>query len=103
MRLYKVVITDAAKQRLKLYLSYIRNVLQNPQAARAVREDAKETKKKLATVADTLKYMDNPQLSMYKKIYFLRHDYVMIFRIVDNVVFVEWIYHELQNYTTFIS
>ncbi len=34
----------------------------------------------------------------YYKINFLKHRYFMLYRIVDDVVFVDNIFHELQDY-----
>lgn len=47
---YRVVIVDEAKNQMRGYLSYIKNELKNPQAARAVRDDWRETTRELETV-----------------------------------------------------
>lgn len=100
MKTYKVVITDKAKFQLSLYLRYLKNDLKNPQAAKAVRDDFKETIKQLRNVAGSLKDCDNPNLAKrkLKKISFQRHDYVMLYRIEDNIATVVRIYHMLQDY-----
>ena len=54
----------------------------------------------LKHVAGSLKLCDNPRLRQleYRCINFLNHRYFMLYRIVDNVVFVDNIFHELQDY-----
>ncbi len=100
MKTYKVVITDKAKPQMRLYLRYLKNDLKNPQAAKAVRDDYKETIKQLRNVTGSLKDCDNPNLAKrnLKRICFQRHDYVMLYRVEDNIATVVRIYHMLQDY-----
>ena len=51
---YEVIITPPAKKRLDMYIGYTINVLKNRQAAKAIKNDAKNTKKRLSLVADNL-------------------------------------------------
>ncbi len=50
--------------------------------------------------AESLKLCDNERLLQlgYRRIKFLSHRYFMLYRIVDGVVFVDNIFHELQDY-----
>ena len=98
MKKYRVVITDNAKAQLKDYISYILREFKNRQAAMAVRDDAAATKKRLEEVAGSLEPLKNPKLNGYRKIHFLKHAYIMIYRIEENTVYVDRIYHELQDY-----
>ncbi|MCR5023751.1 MAG: type II toxin-antitoxin system RelE/ParE family toxin [Lachnospiraceae bacterium] len=100
MKTYKVVITAIAKAQIKKYLKYLSNNLKNPQAARAVRDDYKETIKQLKNIAGSLKDCDNPNLANrnLRRICFQKHDYVMLYRIDDNTATVVRIYHMLQDY-----
>ena len=54
----------------------------------------------LKHVAGNLKLCDNPKLHQlgYRRINFLNHRYFMLYRITDNIVFVDNIFHELQDY-----
>lgn len=47
-----------------------------------------------------MKFCDNPRLCRleYHRINFLNHKYFMLYRIVDDIVFVDNIFHELQDY-----
>lgn len=97
---YKVVVTTEAKEHLRRILSYIRFVLKNPEAAKNVRRDMDETKRKLTYLAKSLKLCEEPELAIhgYRVISFQKHDYVMLYRVDGNIVYVDGIYHELQNY-----
>lgn len=89
-----------AKRRLDMYVSYTVEKLKNRQAARAILEDAKATRKRLSIMADTLKVCDHPILAKYgyRKIKFEKHRFLMIYRIQDNQVLVDGMFHELQDY-----
>lgn len=47
-----------------------------------------------------LKLCDNPKLRVlgYRRINFLSHRYFMLYRIENNIVYVDNIFHELQDY-----
>lgn len=70
------------------------------QAANAVWHDAIETVNELETVAGSLRKCGDPKLNElgYRKINFIHHKYVMIYRIESETAFVEAIYHQLQDY-----
>jgi plasmid stabilization system protein ParE len=97
---YKVIIMPPAKRRLDVYVQYTLEELKNRKAAKAILEDAKETKRRLSEVADSLKICDDPLLAKYeyRKISFLRHRFMMIYRIQDGIVIVDGMFHELQDY-----
>ena len=54
----------------------------------------------LRHVAGSLKLCDNPRLHQlkYRRINFLNHRYFMLYRIEDDVVIIDNIFHELQDY-----
>lgn len=97
---YKVIIMPPAKRRLEMYVSYTMEQLKNRQAAKAILADARATKTRLSLVADSLKICDNPLLKKYgyRKIKFLKHDFLMIYRIQEKTVIVDGMFHELQDY-----
>lgn len=70
------------------------------QAAQNLLNDYDATIESLKHVAGSLKLCDNPRLRRleYHRINFLNHRYFILYRIVDNVVFVDNIFHELQDY-----
>lgn len=97
---YKVIIMPPAKRRLDMYVFYTIETLGNRQAAKAILADARETKNRLSMTADSLKICDNPILAKYeyRKIKFAKHKFVMLYRIHDNTVIVDGMFHELQDY-----
>lgn len=102
---YKVVITHDAKVHLAQILRYLRQDLGNEQAARSVRDDILETKIRLSHVAGSLKLCNNSKLRArgYRTIHLKRHNYFMLYKLIDNIVRVDGIYHDLQDYESFFE
>ena len=100
MKTYCVVVTDDAKADLKRYRDYILKKFNNPQAARAVIIDFRETRTKLKTVAASLQDPESEVLKQrgLKRINFQRHNYFLLFRIVDDRVYVTNVFHFLEDY-----
>lgn len=105
MDTFEVVLAPRALAQLRDYLDYLNWVLLNEQAARAVYEDAYQTLDCLATTARMLPLCTYPVLRQqgYRLIHFRRHRYLMLYRVVDSLVTVEAIYHELQDYEHLFS
>lgn len=97
---YKVVVTRDAQEDLECFIKYLIIEKESMQAAENVLNDYDTTIESLKHVAGSLKLCDNPRLRQleYRRINFLNHRYFMLFRIVDNVVIVDNIFHELQDY-----
>ncbi|MCR5789943.1 MAG: type II toxin-antitoxin system RelE/ParE family toxin [Lachnospiraceae bacterium] len=106
MVLYDVIISPKALSQLDAYIDYIQHTLLNEQAAKAVWDDAMDTREELTRVAGSLRLCDNKKLQDlgYHKINFLRHRYLMLYRVDDTTAYVEAIYHQLQDYeNTFLD
>lgn len=97
---YKVVVTKDAEEDLDLFVRYLIFEKKSMQAAKNVLDDYDATIESLRHVAGSLKVCDNPKLHQlqYRRINFLNHRYFMLYRIEDNIVFVDNIFHELQDY-----
>ena len=97
---YKVVITADAEEDLNQYIRYLLMVKKSDQAAKNVLDDFEATIRSLKSVAGSLKTCDNPRLKElgYRRINFLSHSYFMLYRIAEDIVFVDNIFHELQDY-----
>lgn len=97
---YKVVVTRDAEKDLECFIQYLIIEKENVQAAENVLNDYDATIESLTYVAGSLKLCDNPRLHQlgYRRINFLNHRYFMLYRIVDHVVFVDNIFHDLQDY-----
>ena len=100
MVLYDVIISPKARSQLDAYIDYIQYTLLNEQAAKAVWDDAMNTREELARVAGSLRQCGNNNLQNlgYHKINFLRHRYLMLYRIDGTTAYVDAIYHQLQDY-----
>ena len=97
---YKVVVTRDAEEDLDNFIKYLIVERRNMQAAKNVLNDYDATIDSLKHVAGSLKLCENPKLRQlgYRRINFLNHRYFMLYRIVDQIVFVDNIFHELQDY-----
>ena len=62
---YKVIVTKVAEADLDNFLRYLINVKENPQAAQNVLDDFEMTIERLALIAGSLKFCDNPKLKMF--------------------------------------
>lgn len=97
---YRVVVAKDAEEDLERFIQYLVFEKENMQAAQNVLNDYDVTIENLKHVAGSMKLCDNPRLRQlgYRRINFLNHRYFMLYRIVDDVVFVDNIFHELQDY-----
>ncbi|MCM1245534.1 MAG: type II toxin-antitoxin system RelE/ParE family toxin [Roseburia sp.] len=97
---YEVILTIPAKAQLDHIIDYVLSEYENTQAALGIMDDAEETKYRLSHMASRLKLCDEPRLRDlgYRTIHFKRHNYFMLYRIQDDIVYVDAIYHDLQNY-----
>ena len=69
-------------------------------AAGNILDDFGDTLNCLKNVAGSLSLCENQRLRAlgYHRINFLRHRYFMLYRIEENTVFIDDIFHELQDY-----
>lgn len=97
---YKVVITEDAENDLNDFLYYLVYEKKSRQAARNLLDDFEKTKNDLAKCAASLSLCENKRLNEqgYRKIKFNSHKYFMLYRIDKNIVYVDNIFHELQDY-----
>ena len=97
---YKVVLTKDAEEDLDAFINYLLFEKKNEQAAKSVLDDFEATMESLSIVAGSLRLCDNPRLNKlgYHRINFLTHKYFMLYRVEHNLVFIDNIFHELQDY-----
>lgn len=97
---YKIVITEEAEADLNNFIQYLLYEKKNEQAAKNVLDDFEETIRKLENTADSLKICENPRLRSlgYHRINFIRHRYFMLYRIKNDIVYVDAVFHKLQDY-----
>ena len=96
---WKVLVSDDVLQDLDNFVYYLLVEKLNEQAANAVLEDYDETIDILATVAGRLKLLEDPEFAEkgYRKIRFQRHNYYLIYRIVEDSAVVYRMFHDLQD------
>ena len=97
---YKIVLMKGAEEDLDGFIEYLLFEKKSEQAAINLLNDFEATKTSLSNVAGSLKLCDNPKLRAlgYRKINFLSHRYFMLYRIENNTVYVDNIFHALQDY-----
>jgi len=94
---YKIVLMRGAEEDLDGFVAYLLFEKKSEQAAINLLNDFEATK---TSVAGSLKLCDNPKLRAlgYRRINFLSHRYFMLYRIENNTVYVDNIFHALQDY-----
>lgn len=97
---FDVIISPKALSQLNDYIDYLQYTLLNDQAAYNVWLDALETRNQLSKVAASLNFCIHPLLQKngYRAIRFMRHRYLMLYRIEGATAYVDAIYHQLQDY-----
>lgn len=97
---YKIVLMRDAEEDLDRFITYLLFEKKSEQATRNLLNDFEATKTSLSNVAGSLKLCDNPKLRAlgYRRINFLSHRYFMLYRIENDTVYVDNIFHELQDY-----
>ena len=97
---FSVELSELAEEQYDNILSYIYHKLQNPQAMINIMDDFDDTVSKLERMADTFGYCQNSCLRDMELhfIRFSKHRYLFVYRIIQNRVIIEGIYHELQDY-----
>ena len=96
---YKVVMTVDAEEDLDRYVRYLLFVKKSEQAAKNLLDDFETTKRSLSSVAGSLRECENPRLKSlgYRRINFFSHRYFMMYRIDKDIVYIDNIFHELQD------
>lgn len=97
---YRIVITEDAENDLDMYVRYLLFEKRNEQAAANLLDDFEEVKEILSHAAGSFKECENPRLKKlgYRRINFRMHRYFLLYRIIDDIVFVDNVFHELQDY-----
>ena len=97
---FNVELSELAETQYDNILSYISNVLKNPQAVANVMDDFDDTVGKLEKMADTFGFCKSKRLKEMglHKIKFVKHRYLFVYRMIDKKVIIEGMYHELQDY-----
>lgn len=97
---YRILISDKADSQFDKILKYVAIKLDNPTAAKAILEDVRAAYNHLKHMPEAVALCEDPYLAAYgyRKIKLKNHNYVVLFRIVRDVVQVSGIFHMLENY-----
>ena len=97
---FKIVISEPALGHFYSYLDYVVYGLENFQAAVSIQRDYADTLERLANTADGRGILDDPDLARfgYRKIHLKHHRLILIYRIEGKTVYIDGIYHTLQDY-----
>ncbi len=97
---YKITVTPDALGMLNQYLSYILFVLRNEQAYEEVKKDYFETLDNLSNIAGSIAEPKEEKLLErgLKRIHFLRHRYIMLYKVDGDEAIVVYIFHETEDY-----
>lgn len=97
---YKLTISERAESHIDNILDYVVNVLKNPGAARAIIVDIEEAYSRLGYMAESYRFCNDSYLAGrgYRKIMLSRHDYLILYRVVDDEVQISGVFHMLENY-----
>ena len=97
---YKVIIAEDAQEDMDRFVRYLLFEKANEQAASNLIDDFEETIVTLVRAAGSLKMCENQHLKElgYRRINFMSHRYFMLYRVEEDTVFVDNIFHELQDY-----
>ncbi len=97
MKKWIVTATEDVQNDLDRFIGYLLEEKINVQAAKAVLDDYDQTIDKLSDIAGTLKTLDDPDLSDYRKIRLRKHDYYLLYRICGDEVIIDRMFHSLQD------
>lgn len=97
---YKINLMQSAEDDLEHFIEYLVIEKKNSQAAKNLLDDFERTKESLSHVAESLRFCENPKLRKYgyRRINFLSHRYFMLYRVENDMVYIDSIFHELQDY-----
>ena len=100
MKTYKVKVTPDAKKDFKRYIKYIKDNLANPQAAKSVAGDYKETKESLKSIAGSLSDPESFELKKrgLKRINFRRHNFFLLYRVMGDTAEITNMFHGSEDF-----
>lgn len=97
---YKVIVTEDAETDMDRFINYLLFEKKNDQAASNLIDDFEETIITLTHAAESFKVCENQHLMElgYRRINFKSHRYFMLYRVEDGTVYVDNVFHELQDF-----
>ena len=102
---YKIVVTAEAEEDLNQFIQYLLYEKHNTQAAKNIIADFENTVDLLKYVAGSLKICEHPKLKShgYRRINFQNHRYFILYRMYNDLVYIDNIFHDLQDYENIVN
>ena len=97
---YKLEITEHTAHQIHKCISYSVNTLRNPSSASSVLDDIEHAYDLLEQTAESFAFCEDPYLQSkeYRKLTLEKHDYVFIYRVDGETVYLAGFFHMLENY-----
>ena len=97
---YRIDITQHAEELLENIIFHVAVKLSNPTAADAILDDVEKAYTELEFMAESLAFCEDPILSArgFRKIRLEHHDHVVLYKVRGEIVTIEGVFHELENY-----
>lgn len=97
---YTLEIPERTERQIDDCIGYVVQVLKNPSAAESILEDIDAAYDQLESIPESFAFCSDPYLKAkgYRKYSLHKHDYVFIYRVEGEKVFLAGFFHMLQNY-----
>lgn len=97
---YKINITSIAEQDIDSIVFYLLEHLKNKQATRKFLNDIDDAKNLLKSAAESFQLCTNNNLRSlgYRKFYLKSSKYFILYRVEENEVFIDDVFHQSQDY-----
>ncbi len=98
--IYSVMVSSDAEDDFENILQYLLFEKKSKQAAEHFINDFENTKNHLSSNAKSIRLCTNARLKElgYRRMNFLEMEYFFLYRISDNIVIIDNIFHRLQDY-----
>ena len=99
---YNIIISERANEQIDTIVGYVKNTLNSPAAATSILLDIEDSYDKLEHMAEAFGYCNDNYLRSkgYRKKLLARHNYLIIYRIVNQEVHVSGIFHIKEDYAS---
>lgn len=97
---YRIIITSHAEQQIDRCLQYVSTSLYSKQGVSAIIDDVESAFRTLRIYAESFAYCEDPHLRSkgYRKLSLAQHDYILIYRVSLDVVYIMGFFHMRENY-----
>lgn len=97
---YKLELSAHADAQIDHCIQYVRHSLHSKQGASAILDDLESAFTTLEMYAESFAFCEDPYLRSkeYRKLSLEKHDYILIYRIVLDTVYIIGFFHMKENY-----